>query len=102
MKKHLLALALLSQSFLSCASLESVSLTQIPAKRSKMIKAESSKYVFLGLTFDNDFADEAVRSLSRKCKNGMVKGIMTKYYKINYFIISKHQIDAEGYCIKRT
>jgi hypothetical protein len=91
---------LLSFAF-SCRSVQSVSLTQIPAQRDKVVKAEVSKFIFLGLNFNNDFVDGLVDQLKEECKGGQVKGILTKDEVVNYFlmIFYTRQISAQGYCI---
>lgn len=89
--------------FLSgCASLQSVSLTTVPKERTHLVQAEESKFIFLGLTFDNDFVDDVNRKLSRKCKNGKIEGILTKAYTTNYFlfIFMSATVEAKGYCIR--
>jgi hypothetical protein len=93
---------LLGSLLTGCASLESVSLTQIPAERAHKIRAESSKFVFFFFSFDNDYADEARDQLRDRCRNGKVTGILTKDEYINYFlgIVAKRRIVAEAYCEK--
>jgi uncharacterized lipoprotein YajG len=84
-----------------CASLNSVSLTPIPAERKNLVKTEKSKIIFLGFNFDNDFVDSAVDDLKRQCPNGKVTGLLTKDENIDYFlyIVWKKQITATGFCI---
>lgn len=85
----------------SCTSINSVSLTSIPADRSKPVSVEVSKFQVLGFNFNNEYIDGAVAELSRKCPNGKVTGILTKDENINYFLYFfwKKQISAKGYCI---
>ncbi len=92
----LLFLGLLS----GCVSLNTVSLTSIPAKRDRQVQAEASKYIFLGLSFDNDFVDEMTGQLKQKCPDGMISGILTKDEAVNYFlyIFWRHHVTATGYC----
>jgi hypothetical protein len=84
-----------------CASLNSVSLTPIPAERKNIVKTEKSKVIFLGFNFDNDFIDGAVDDLKRQCPSGKVTGLLTKDENINYFlyIVWKKQITATGFCV---
>jgi hypothetical protein len=88
----------------NCASLQSVSQTQIPASslRKNVVKADSTRWVIFFLNFDNDFADEVPKKLKSECDDGQVKGILTKTETYNYFIglVFKYHISAEGYCIK--
>ncbi len=101
MKK--LILGLLSMAFLSgCATINSVSLTPIPADRKNEVQVQTSRTIFLGFNFDNDFVDNLVEELKQKCPNGKVTGILTKDENINYFlyIVWKKQVTATGYCIQ--
>lgn len=84
-----------------CASVNSVSLTSIPSKRSQPIKSESSKIIILGLNFNNDFVDEVSEGLQSQCPNGKVAGILTKDEVIDYFlfIVYKRQVTAKGFCV---
>jgi hypothetical protein len=98
-------LLLLAMFFLSsCAYVNSISLTPIPANRKSVVKSEKSKTIFLGFNFDNDFIDEVVDDLIRQCPNGKVTGILTKDVNVDYFlyIVWKKQITATGYCIPST
>lgn len=84
-----------------CASINSVSITPIPAQRKAQVQTLKSKVIFLGFNFDNDFVDDAVVDLKRQCPNGQVTGLLTKDENINYFlyIVWKKQITATGYCV---
>jgi hypothetical protein len=81
-----------------CASVNSVSLTPIPSQRSRVVKAEVSKTIFLAFNFDNDFVDPLVEDLKRQCPKGVVSGILTKDEIISYFIVFTRHITATGYC----
>ena len=100
--KHILFLILISPLFVSCASVNSVSLTSIPSDRSKSVRVVKDKFIVLGFNFDNDFVDTIVEDLKRQCPNGKVTGLLTKDENINYFlyIFWKKQITATGYCVK--
>lgn len=91
---------LVSTMLTSCASVNSVSLTQIPSDRSQIVTAETSKTIFLGFNFDNDFVDSIVGDLKTKCPNGVVSGILTKDEVISYFLVYTRKITATGYCNK--
>lgn len=96
-------MAILSGALMAgCVSLHSVSMTQIPADRSKRVHAEASKFMFLGIAFDNDYVEEARDQLAKKCKGGKVTGILTKDELVNYFlyIFASRRIEADGYCVK--
>lgn len=103
--KYFLFLVLLQSLFLGgCASINSVSVTSIPAERSSPLKVERSKVIVLGLSFDNDFVDEMVSDLQRQCPGGKVTGILTKDEDINYFLYLVYQkrVTASGYCIGKS
>ena len=90
----LLPIALLA----SCASINSVSLTPVPAKRSQVVTAEVTKTIFLAFNFDNDYVDGLVTELKQKCPNGIVSGILTKDETISYIIVYTKRITATGFC----
>jgi len=96
----LLAVGLLS----SCTSLQTLSLTSIPAKRDKPVRAEVSKIVFMAFTFDNDFVDDMTNQLKRQCPNGVVSGVLTKDEVVDYFLmlVWRHRVTATGYCVQST
>ncbi|NBW80787.1 hypothetical protein EBR21_03445 [bacterium] len=91
-------IALAASTTTGCASLRSVSVTSIPQNRNEPVVASVSKWIFLGLNFDNDYVDELTSKLRQKC-DGKVSGLMTKYESTLYFILSKDQITATGYCV---
>ncbi|RYZ63353.1 MAG: hypothetical protein EOP05_23755 [Proteobacteria bacterium] len=74
-----------------CASINSVSLTPVPAKRSQVVTAQVEKT-------DNDYIDGLVTELKQKCPNGIVSGILTKDETISYFIVYTKRISATGFC----
>jgi hypothetical protein len=94
--------AALAVGLTGCVSLQSVSLTQIPAQRKREVHAEASKFLFFFISFDNDFVDEVRDELRDKCRGGKVTGILTKDESVNYFlgIFTRRRIQATGYCLK--
>lgn len=101
MSSIIIGSALFSIFFISsCASINSVSLTQIPQERNQKVKVVKDKIIFLGFNFDNDFVDQMSTELKRQCPDGRITGILTKDENINYFlyIVWKKQVSAEGYC----
>ncbi len=86
----------------SCASLQSVSLTQLPKKKKRVVSAQVDRWVILGLVFDNDFVDPMVDDLRSQCRGGQVQGILTKDEAYNYFLwlVYKRKVTAKGYCVK--
>ncbi|MBC7658192.1 MAG: hypothetical protein H7249_00635 [Chitinophagaceae bacterium] len=100
LKRFFIATALTALT--ACHSINSVSLTQIPQQRNKKVTAEVSKFIFLGLNFDNDYVDGLVGKLKDQCAGGQVKGILTKDEVINYFFMIFHTraVTATGYCVQ--
>jgi hypothetical protein len=86
----------------SCVHVQSVSLTQIPEKRTNKVTATTEKWIFFAANFDNDFVDKISEDLREKCSGGKVQGILTKDEYANYFIglVVKRRITASGYCSK--
>lgn len=82
----------------SCAYINSVSLTPIPAQRSHVVKAQVHKWIFLGFNFDNDFINPLVEDLKTQCPNGIVSGILTKDENISYFLVEKKLVSTTGFC----
>lgn len=102
MKRTALSLILSLILLSGCASVNSVSLTPIPAERNNVVKATKDKIIILGLNFDNDYVDGIVTDLKQQCPNGKVSGILTKDESIMYFLffVWKRQVTATGYCSK--
>ncbi len=84
----------------SCAHVNSLSITQIPIKRDQKVEVTVSKIVILGLNFSNDYVDEMTDDLKSQCPNGKVTGVLTKDVEVNYFlwIVYKKQVEVTGYC----
>ncbi|MEO5666505.1 MAG: hypothetical protein ABIR96_00455 [Bdellovibrionota bacterium] len=85
----------------SCASLNSTSLSSIPAKRDQVVHAEAARTIILGFNFDNDFVNTLEGDLQKQCPGGDVRGILTKDEVIDYFlfIVWKRKVTADGYCV---
>lgn len=97
--KSIIILLTASLLFTGCASLNSLSLTSIPAKKGRPVFAQTSKLIFLGFNFDNDFVEDIQKQLQTQCRDGEIRGILTKDEVFNYFLVWKHQITAEGQCL---
>lgn len=84
-----------------CVSLNSVSLTSVPANKNQKVRAESERFIFMGFNFDNDYVNSITMELKQQCPNGTVSGLLTKSENINYFlyIFWKSRITASGYCV---
>lgn len=83
---------------IGCASLKSVSFTQMPKDRSHPVSASSESWGFLALFSSNDFVDELSNRLKEQCPDGRVTGIFTKHENYNYFVVLKRVVRATGYC----
>jgi hypothetical protein len=100
MLKKLFVSIAICLSLSACVSLNSVSLTQIPAERGNSITATSNSWNLLGIAFSNDFIDVAIMDLKRQCVGGKVEGILTKHQTTAYFLVFKREVIATGYCRK--
>ncbi len=83
-----------------CVRINSISITQIPKKRSNIIKASAEKNIFLGINSDNYFVDYLVEDLQLQCIDGDIQGILTKDEVIDYGFWHTRRVIAEGYCNK--
>lgn len=82
----------------SCASVQSVSLTPIPKQRTKVVKAEVSKFIFLAFNFNNDFVDDLIDQLKGQCPDGIISGILTKDESISYILAHNRKVSATAFC----
>jgi len=83
----------------ACVSLNSVSISPVPADRSRQVFAEASSMAFLGVAFSNTFIDNLTADLASQCPNGSVKGILTYFENTIYFIMVERRVQATGYCV---
>ncbi|MEM7179332.1 MAG: hypothetical protein AAF518_00350 [Spirochaetota bacterium] len=83
-----------------CVSLRSVSITPQPKDRSNKIRAEVSKWVFLGLNFSNTYVEELPEKLIAQCPDGLVTGIITRFQIVHYPLLRKMLITSDAYCVK--
>jgi hypothetical protein len=74
-------------------------MTSVPQERSRPVEASEDNVAFLGLHFDNDFANDLPDKLRAQCPNGRVTGLFTKYETYWYFLVSRRQVVARGYCV---
>jgi hypothetical protein len=84
---------------IGCASLQSVSVTNIPRERGKPVTATADNVAFLGLHFSNDFADGLQDDLRSQCPDGKVTGIYSKYESKWYVLVQNRSVTASGYCV---
>ncbi len=83
-----------------CVSLKSVSLSSIPKNRSNPIEAEVSRFVFLGLSFENNFVNEITDELKDQCQGGVVSGVLTKHETKFWLIGHTDRLIANAFCDK--
>ena len=86
-----------------CASLRSVSISSLPAKRNRIIIAQTSQLQFFSISFDNSYVDQLLQKLIDQCPNGSVEGILTKEEKLYYiyYVLEETRVTAKGYCNAR-
>lgn len=84
-----------------CASLNSVSHSQVPQDRSMPIESQGSSWGILGITFSNSFVDEAIEGLRSRCPNGKISGVYTKYEGRFYWLWTTRTITAKAFCEKK-
>lgn len=85
-----------------CASLQSVSVTAVPAERTRAVHADASNTAFLGIHFSNSFADGLRDRLREQCPHGKVTGIFTKYETYWVVLVETRTVTATGYCVNGT
>lgn len=88
-------------SMTGCVHMASVSLTQIPAERSKPVEAQVSKFVFLGFNFDNSYVDEISYKLQSQCPDGRIEGLLTEFNTTGYVLFFDHVVKAKGFCVRK-
>ena len=85
---------------MTCAAVQSVSLTGVPQEREKVVSTEVHDWLFLSIALDNDFADEARVNLQKQCPNGKIMGIYTIYETYFYLLLKKRVVKARGFCVE--
>lgn len=100
--KWLIVFTFMTVMITGCTYLESVSLTNIPEERSKVVTATREKGIIFYFNFDTDFTDELSADLRSQCEGGVVSGILTKFENICYVPVfcfySVYRVTATGYC----
>ena len=100
--KWLMVFTFMTVMITGCTYLESVSLTNIPEERSKVVSATREKGIIFYFNFDTDSADELSADLRSQCEGGVVSGILTKFENICYVPVfcfySVNRVTATGYC----
>ena len=66
------------------------------------IEASESRFLFLFINFDNDYANRLTGALATQCPKGRVEGILTKQEFVTYCPLFAHlvRVTATGYCVK--
>ena len=102
MNQTIRLLLLMTLGLSGCVSLSSLSTTSIPEDRSTLVEASDSRFLFLFINFNNDYANTLTKSLATQCPKGRVEGILTKQEHVIYFPLLAHQIrvSATGYCVQ--
>jgi len=90
--------ALLTLSLSGCVGLNTVSMTQVPAERDKVITTKSASWNFIGINFSNAFVDEAIEDLKKQCPTGKVEGVYTKHQTTGYVLVFKREVIVSAYC----
>lgn len=86
-----------------CTYTVAVSQSNIPAQRKKPVTASVSRFIILGLNFDNDFALQLGTRLKEACPQGSVRGVTTQDKLTIYFpgIFWAREAEASGYCMQQ-
>lgn len=69
-------------------------------KNAKKIEVESKQHVIFWFAFDSNYVEEAKTKLIRKCRNGEIKNITTRYSTSHGFFNWYNKIHMQGYCFK--
>jgi hypothetical protein len=97
-RRSFYALALLAVAP-ACTHLQSVSVTQIPADRSRPVRAEVNNPALFGIHFDNSFVEDLTPQLMAQCPHGRLTGLLTKYENTTYVLVSTRTVITTGYCV---
>lgn len=98
MFKNTFLVSLFALSLSGCVGLNTVSMTQIPAERDKVISTKSSSWNFIGINFSNAFVDEAIENLKAQCPTGKIEGVYTKHQTTGYVLVFKREVIVSAYC----
>ncbi len=97
---NILQLTLLASIFGGCVTVQSITVSQIPAKehRRQQVKAEAQGLVVLSIPFGTSFVEEATKSLEAQCHGKAVTGIISKFEQVSYPFVGIPKVKLEGYC----
>ncbi len=85
----------------NCASLQSISITNIPKDTSNPVSTSQTKLIFLAANFNTDYADLLSKDLKKQCPGGKISGILTKNELICHLplcLFYSQKITAKGFC----
>ena len=68
--------------------------------QSKKIQAEAEQFVILGMTKETNYVNNAFLDLQKKCLNGRVTGIHTRFSTSHSFFSWTNKIKMTGSCIR--
>ncbi|MCJ8318343.1 MAG: hypothetical protein MJK12_01830 [Colwellia sp.] len=98
MLRNTISYSLFALLLTGCTGLNTVSMTQVPAKRDNIITTNSSSWNFIGINFSNAFADQAIENLKAQCPTGKIEGVYTKHQTTGYILVFKREIIVSAYC----
>lgn len=95
---------ILALTWISCTTVESISVSQIPAApaRKHKISAAASNPILLLIPFGSSFPERAREQLLAQCPAGKIEGLLAKHQMTNYFLslVQVDEVLMEGYCIQ--
>lgn len=71
----------------------------IHSKSARRIKAESEQFTVLGFVTQTDYVDKAYEDLMRRCPNGEITGITTRFSTSHGFFSWTNRIKMSAWCI---
>jgi hypothetical protein len=91
-------------SFVSCQTVNSITVSQIPSLSSRKNPIEVSKNTFtiLLIPFGTSYIDDAKKSLLKACPRGQIEGLMCKYQTTTYvpILVYTSEVVMKGYCVQ--
>lgn len=96
---HAFAFVVLSTLAGGCTSLQSVGVTSIPKERGRPVETSENNVAFLGIHFDNAFADEVPEKLRQQCPDGKITGVFSKYESTWYVLVQNRSVTVKAFCV---
>lgn len=69
-------------------------------EKHKVIEAEESQHVFMGIVFDTDFADKAYGKLMNSCPEGRIVNIRAKHSTDLGFMAYENKLRLTATCLQ--